>query len=119
MFTFFSYTFDIHFLLNAVGVLGSLTYIAGFGMVQTRVICGNGIVYCCLQITAATCVLISLNSSFNLAFFIIQISFATIGLFGLMIKLRDRRKAHNSVRSTPPPQQHEGMIHSKSRSITA
>lgn len=118
MFTFFSYTFNIHFLLNAVGVFGSLTYIAGFGMVQTRVICGNGIVYCCLQTTAATCVLISLNSSFNLASFIIQISFATIGVFGLMIKLRDRRKARSSQCVTPPPQQN-GLIHSNSRSMIA
>lgn len=119
MTTLFSYSFDIHFLFNAIGVFGSLTYILGFGMVQTRVVCGNGILYCTMQITAATCVLISLNASFNLASFLIQISFASIGLFGLMTKLRDRRLKQSHLQTVRPTKQDEVIAKPKSRSMVA
>lgn len=91
MFSFFTNSIDLNIIFNAIGVFGSFMYICGFGLVQSQIICGNGIKYCLIQISAATCVLISLQHAFNLASFLIQISFATIGILGLMSKIRQRK----------------------------
>ena len=105
MFSFFINSIDLNIIFNAIGVFGSFMYICGFGLVQTQIICGNGIKYCLIQISAATCVLISLQHAFNLASFLIQISFATIGILGLMSKLRQRKNTNELMNPDNPAKQ--------------
>lgn len=69
--------------LQAIGVIGFSLYITAFTLLQTGRICGNSVGYTCFVVTAASCVLISLVTAFNLAAFLIQSSYVCIGLFGL------------------------------------
>ncbi len=78
-------------LLRVCGVLGSMLYICGFALVQTGRICGNGPIYSCNQLTAASLVLCSLVGAFNLGAFLIQVGFLTFGTIGLARRLRLRR----------------------------
>ena len=77
-------------LLQVCGVLGSLLYIGGFALLQTGRICGNGPIYSCNQLTAATLVLVSLFGAFNLGAFLVQIGVVTFGTYGLIRRLRMR-----------------------------
>ena len=73
--------------LQTVGILGFLTYMASFALLQARVIDGNGTTYCVMNILAASLVLVSLADAFNLASLLIQVSWITIGLTGLSLRL--------------------------------
>ncbi len=73
-------------VLETLGVIGFLTYIAGFKLVQTGYICGNGIAYSATNVVAAVLVLLSLVTAFNLASFLIQVSYIGIGLYGIAIR---------------------------------
>ena len=91
-------------LLQVVGILGFITYMAVFALVQSGKICGNGIVYPASKVFAATCVLISLVGAFNLASCLIQLSYIVIGLYGIVVrrkKLRlDKQKALDATLSS-------------------
>ncbi len=78
--------------LEAIGVVGFLTYIIGFKLVQTGHICGNGMAFAMTNVVAASLVLVSLVGAFNLASFLIQISYIAIGLFGIGLRLRKSRR---------------------------
>ena len=78
---------------NTIGVAGFLAYIASFHLVQTGRICGNGMAYAAANVVAAAMVLISLANAFNIASFLIQVSFILIGLVGIFRKLRLRTRA--------------------------
>ncbi len=80
--------------LEAIGVVGFLTYIIGFKLVQTGHICGNGTTYALTNVIAASLVLISLVGAFNLASFLIQISYIAIGLFGIGLRIRKARESN-------------------------
>lgn len=82
--------------LQKVGVFGFSLYILAFTCLQTGKVCGNSALYTGLVVCAATCVLISLASAFNLAAFLIQSSYVLIGVFGLtrrFVKWRSDRAA--------------------------
>ncbi|WP_270725028.1 CBU_0592 family membrane protein [Shimia sp. Alg240-R146] len=82
--------------LQKVGVCGFSLYIVAFTCLQTGKVCGNSALYTGLVVCAASCVLISLASAFNLAAFLIQSSYVLIGLFGLgrrFMKWRSDRAA--------------------------
>lgn len=70
-------------VLQFIGVIGFSLYITAFTLLQTGRICGNSVGYTCFVVCAASCVLISLVSAFNLAAFLIQSSYVCLGLFGL------------------------------------
>ncbi|MDA5557170.1 CBU_0592 family membrane protein [Shimia sp. MMG029] len=78
-------------LLQMIGVVGFLTYVIGFGLVQNEKVCGNGIVYPASKVFAAICVLISLVGAFNLASCLIQLSYIVIGLYGIVIRHKKNR----------------------------
>ena len=75
-------------LLQGIGVAGFFCYILGFILVQTGVICGNGNLFALSNVLGAVLVLVSLVTAFNLASFLIQITYACIGLFGILRRLR-------------------------------
>jgi hypothetical protein len=79
-------------LLQAIGVFGFLLYMGSFLAIQNGNICGNGIIFPTVQIVAALCVLLSLAAAFNLASFLIQISYVAIGLYGVCLRLRMRSR---------------------------
>ncbi|MEP2718889.1 hypothetical protein [Pseudophaeobacter sp.] len=88
-------------MLQFIGVIGFSLYITAFTLLQTGRICGNSVGYTCFVVTAASCVLVSLVSAFNLAAFLIQASYVCLGLFGLMRRYVIRRMRFN--RHEPEP----------------
>ncbi len=78
-------------VLQTVGVIGFSLYILAFTCLQTGKLCGNSDLYAALVVCAASCVLISLTTAFNLAAFMIQFSYVLIGFFGLARRFFKRR----------------------------
>lgn len=78
-------------ILQLIGIVGFLTYVIFFGLVQNEKICGNGMLYPASKVFAATCVLISLVGAFNLASCMIQLSYIAIGSYGLAVRRRKFR----------------------------
>ena len=78
-------------IAELIGVIGFMLYIGGFFSVQSGFLCGNGITFPILQVTAASFVLISLSTAYNLPSFMIQTSYIAIGLFGIALRLRRYR----------------------------
>ncbi len=90
-------------LAQLCGILGFGIYITSFLSVQTGRLCGNSIHFPMLQVTAASLVLISLTSAYNLASFLIQTSYICIGLFGICLRLlRARNARHRPPDPTRP-----------------
>ncbi len=79
-------------LLNAIGVTGSVIYILSFNLVQTGRMDGNGIAYAFSKVIAASFVMLSLATAFNLASLIIQSNFILVGLYGVITKYNRRRR---------------------------
>jgi len=75
-------------IFQIIGVAGFITYIVSFAALQARFIDGNGFTYSVLNILAAAFVLVSLTEAFNLASMLIQVSWITIGIVGILWKLR-------------------------------
>lgn len=73
-----------------IGLVGFITYMAGFAGQQFGLIHGDSRAFSIINIVAATLVLVSLTEAFNLASALIQVSWITIGLIGLT--LRSMRK---------------------------
>ncbi|WP_083100317.1 CBU_0592 family membrane protein [Pseudophaeobacter leonis] len=93
-------------ILQLIGVVGFSLYITAFTLLQTGRICGNSVGYTCFVVTAASCVLISLVTAFNLAAFLIQASYVCLGLFGLSRRFVLRKMRQSKMRqsqSQPEP----------------
>ena len=75
-------------IAELIGVIGFMLYIGGFFSVQSGFLCGNGLAFPILQVTAASFVLVSLSTAYNLPSFMIQTSYIAIGLFGITLRLR-------------------------------
>jgi hypothetical protein len=92
-------------VLQAIGVFGFVLYVSSFSAIQSGRLCGNGMLFPINQVVAASCVLISLAGSFNLASFLIQISYIGIGIYGISVRwcgarsngLRPRVPRRNAV----------------------
>jgi len=84
-----------HAISQITGAFGSLVYIGGFLLVQSGRICGNGISYSVSKLLAAICVLSSLITAFNLASFLIQISFIAISCYGIWYRVSGRHAARH------------------------
>lgn len=79
-------------LCRALGVVGFLSYMAGYTALQFRMIDGDGLTYSISKVLGATLVLISLTTDFNLSAALIQVSFLGIGMVGIFLRIRDRRR---------------------------
>ncbi|WP_093323712.1 CBU_0592 family membrane protein [Shimia haliotis] len=90
-------------ILQKVGVFGFSLYILAFTCLQTGKVCGNSALYTGLVVCAASCVLISLASAFNLAAFLIQSSYVLIGVFGLARRFAKWRSDRAAARASPFP----------------
>ncbi|MCY4334203.1 MAG: hypothetical protein OXC60_05965 [Litoreibacter sp.] len=86
-------------LTDAIGVAGFITYIISFCLVQTGRLCGNSVAFAAANVVAAAFVLVSLINAFNVASFLIQISFISIGLCGILRKLRQGKNNPSPVQA--------------------
>ncbi len=97
-------------LLQMIGVVGFLTYVIGFGLVQNERICGNGMFYPASKVFAAICVLISLVGAFNLASCLIQLSYIVIGLYGIAVRFKKGRSGNRCRAEVKHPAAPENMV---------
>lgn len=82
-------------ITDAIGIAGFLLYILSFNLVQMGRLCGNSVLYAAMNVAAAAFVLISLVNAFNVASFLIQVSFITIGIVGILRKRQRTRATSN------------------------
>lgn len=73
------------FLIDAIGVAGFCLYVLNYTLLTLRVLSGNSPRYFALNLTAATCVLIGLTGSFNLASAMIQFFWVAMSVIGLIL----------------------------------
>ena len=85
-----------HLVLQAIGAVGSLIYVGSYLLVQCGHICGNSLFDTICKLLAALCVMVSLATAFNLATFLIQISFIVISIFGLWYRMSGRLVARRA-----------------------
>lgn len=85
-----------------VGVVGTVTYIGSYFIVQIGLMRAPGYAYCLVNILAASLVGVSLLYEFNLASAIIQVSWIMISLAGIICLLfsdKHRGKKNQSTTS--------------------
>lgn len=95
---FYDYIFNLG-PYQMAGVFGFCCYIAAFGSVQLGTLDGNGAIYSCMNILAASLVAVSLLAEFNLASALIQSSWIAIGVIGLGLRIRRhwRKRGHRAA----------------------
>ena len=86
-----------------IGCFGFVIYLGSFGSVQLGWLDGNGMLYCALNVCAASLVLMSLSGAFNMASALIQVSWIAIGLYGLATRIIRKRRPIHVARSASPP----------------
>ncbi len=74
-------------IIEFIGVLGFGFYVLNYTLLTTRVISGNSLHFFVLNLTAASCVLIGLMVSFNLASALIQIFWVLMSLIGIILNM--------------------------------
>jgi hypothetical protein len=74
-------------MIEFVGVLGFGLYVLNYTLLTTRVISGNSLQFFAVNLTAASCVLIGLTVSFNLASALIQIFWVVMSLIGITLNM--------------------------------
>lgn len=75
-------------LPELIGIAGFCIYVLTYGLLTFRILSGQSISYFALNLTASSCVLISLTSSFNLASAMIQIFWISMSLIGITLQIR-------------------------------
>ena len=84
-------------LYEAAGLLGVAFYLGSYAALQMRMIGAEGYSYPLFNFMAASLVLISLFESFNMPSLIIQISWITISLYGMITLLMRSRSDEPKV----------------------
>lgn len=79
---------------EAAGLLGVVFYLGGYAALQTGLLQSNGYAYTAANLAAASLVLLSLTSNFNLSASISQILWIIISVFGLIRMAVLERRAH-------------------------
>ena len=71
---------DVH----TIGLMGFALYMASYFLLQIGRIDGNGLVYCVLNLAAASFVLVSLTQHYNFPSLLIQMSWIAISAVGVV-----------------------------------
>ena len=74
-------------LAELIGVGGFCLYVLTYALLTFRVVTAPSLTYFCMNLTAASCVLIGLTASFNLASAMIQIFWISMSLIGITLQL--------------------------------
>ncbi|MBY5933895.1 hypothetical protein KUV51_12865 [Tateyamaria omphalii] len=86
-----TYSFlDTLHLYELIGMLGFGLYVTNYGLLTTRCLSGDCLTYFSINLLAASCVLMGLMSSFNLASALIQIFWVAMSIVGIVVRLRGR-----------------------------
>ena len=85
---------------QAFGLVGVITYLLSYGLLQFGIVGGNSYAYALMNAGAAVLVLVSLSHAFNLASALIQCSFIVLSLFGMARVLLATRLARFSKEET-------------------
>lgn len=72
-------------VFETIGVLGFALYVLAYGLLTLRVLSGNSLAYFALNLAAASCVLVGLTASFNLASALIQLFWVAMSLLGITL----------------------------------
>ncbi|WP_415404181.1 CBU_0592 family membrane protein [Tateyamaria sp. SN3-11] len=75
-------------VLEAIGVIGFCLYVMNYALLTFHRLNSNSRLYFAINIIAASCVLIGLAASFNLAAALIQIFWVAMSIIGLVLRLR-------------------------------
>ncbi|GGX65212.1 hypothetical protein GCM10007385_37930 [Tateyamaria omphalii] len=78
-------------IYEVIGILGFALYVINYGLLTTRCLSGDCLTYFAINLIAASCVLLGLMASFNLASALIQIFWVAMSIIGILIRLRRRR----------------------------
>lgn len=73
-------------IYTAAGLAGFVAYVAAYGLVQMNKLDGNSSAYSVINIVAAALVLVSLYRDFNLASALIQVTWISLGLIGMLLR---------------------------------
>lgn len=71
-------------IFHGAGIVGTIVYLLSYAALQTGLIRGRGYLYALLNMLAAALVLLSLSKTFNLSAAILQVSWITISLIGIL-----------------------------------
>jgi hypothetical protein len=71
-------------IFQIIGICGALIYLGAYASLQLGLLRGNSIPYASINISAASCILISMFSEFNMGSAIIQISFITLSSLSIL-----------------------------------
>lgn len=71
-------------LFELAGYLGAACYLGAYAALQIGLIRGNGYAYACLNMCAAILVVVSLTKQFNLPSMIVQVSWITVSIVGIV-----------------------------------
>jgi len=83
---------------EVIGVLGFALYVLNYMLLTLRVLCGDCIKFFVLNLLAASCVLIGLSVSFNLASALIQVFWITLSIIAIALRLYRRRSDPTQMR---------------------
>ncbi|MGY3437255.1 MULTISPECIES: CBU_0592 family membrane protein [unclassified Marinovum] len=93
MVTYFESLSDYEATFRALGIVGVMLYVGGFFCLSTGYINSSSPLYFALVLTAAACVLLSLQVDFNLSAALIQGFYIVMSLGGILVRWRRWRKS--------------------------
>lgn len=88
----FDHVTDLH-PLDMIGIIGFGLYIGNYAMITLRHAWGDSIAFFLMNLAAASCVMIGLFNSFNLASAMIQGFWIIMSLIGIGLRLNRRNAA--------------------------
>jgi hypothetical protein len=72
---------------DIAGVFGFAIYVTNYTLLTTRFLSSNSVLYFCLNLTAATLVLLGLSVNFNLASALIQGFWVIMSVLGIALRI--------------------------------
>ena len=75
-----------------VGLLGTVTILLGFFLLQAGRLAGTGLIYQLLNLFGAAGILVSLMGKFNLAVFLLEAAWMAVSLYGIVRSFKARSK---------------------------
>ncbi|WP_147108029.1 hypothetical protein [Tateyamaria sp. syn59] len=75
-----------------IGILGFALYVTNYSLLTTRCLSSDCLAYFTINLVAASCVLMGLMASFNLASAMLQIFWVAMSLIGILVRLRARHQ---------------------------
>jgi len=74
-----------------VGLLGTVTILLGFFLLQAGRLAGTGLIYQLLNLFGAAGILVSLIGKFNLAVFLLEAAWMAVSLYGIVRSFKQKR----------------------------